>query len=1605
MADYNVNSMETLNTALASSDSNININVTGDFSVTKDITIPAGKTVIINGADSLHRLTRGATGDLIKLSDGAALTISNLIIDVNKSKYPDAGGSLIAGNNTRLILKNGVDLIGNRTPNTNGGAINLGNSVITIDQATIADNEAQNGGAIYVPQKELVNLDVSSTVTFSNNKATTGNAEILKPTDIPVHNAHIKTTQFTSPNKYAYNNDDIGYKWKAPNIYSLGDGWDGAQGLDPDNNVTKKIADGSAQTDNQFQFGLFDDNGNQVATGTNTAAGTVTFTPITFVSPGTYNYTVRELPDPTGKYAADKTEYRAAITITDDGKNDNLPLKGSISWEGGKAPVFVNEKAPATVKIQASKQNKSNSSVITGGTFRFNLIENGKIISTVTNNPDGTIVFPDISYNEIGEHDYEMAEVVDNPPKPGWQYDRHYCSVHISVTKDGSGNLAAKVTYNPELNPNFVNTYTYTESPVGIKDKVIAHGKPLTGGEFEFNIVDKNGNIVGKAQNDKDGNIVFPDINLPAGDYSFEVIPPEDSNGWTFDKPSIPVHVGVKDNGNGTSTPEVTYPADPDFNAYYEPAPAQYHVTAHKVINGWTLPEKSDKQFTFVLRNSDGILTRIQGTDGTIDFGEFETRDNTELTIFEEGADGDGWTLDKTLHNVNVTVTDDGSGQLTAAIDRVPTLVNTYKPSQATTGEEGTPKTKKAVSGGKPLEAGQFTFGVFDAQGNLVTTGTNDVNGDIKFPVGYFDKPGEYDYTVKETTPDGGGYTTDKSSYPYKVIVTDNGKGQLVAEIVQPTPEPAFINTYTTEGSEHILAFKSLQGFTTGQTAPTFRFSLKDKDGNIVKEITSSAGTLDFGTLEYIEPGDYEYTVNEEMPLPDGWTIPVNSYRVIVHMTDDGKGGLIAAVDYPDSNNTAPQFVNTYSTLPVNIGSVISGTPKKTATGKAMTNSQFRFGLYDSNGNLVAVGFNNADGSIRFPLFYSSKLGETDYEVKELTSDGGGWSVDKSSYPVKVNITDDGKGHRTAEVTYPNGTPVFDNVYSSDNADADIKGVVIGHGKTPADGEFEFNVVDDKGNIVGTAHNDDNGNIVFPTLNLPDGDYDYRIVAPPNGNGWTFDVPELPVHVNVTDNGDGTSSSIATYPNGDIFNPIYTAIPANVGNIINNNPSGEIPTKTASGGELSDSRFSFALYDENNNIIAMGFNHADGKIHFPLFFSSKVGNTVYTMREVSVDGNGWITDKSAYPVNVNITDNGDGTLSAKVSYPGGIPVFNNIYNNKPVSEKITAGKVVHGWNNTEKQFSFILKDDKGNVIETAQNKDGQIDFGVLDYTEPGTYSYTIEEENPSVGAGWRSDLRTFPVVVTVTRDEHQNLAASVDYPDGTVPIFDNYYAASDSPINITAKKTAVGKNFEAGQFEFQLTNDDGTIILYAKNDGDGNITFSEFNLPIGDYNFTIHEITPDGDNWTTDKNKYLLHISVIDNGDGTTRAEISYPNGAPVFTNTYELAPVTAKIYANKCVCGTELYPNWFNFGLFDSSGTQISSARNDEDGFVSFPAQSFNKAGVYRFFIKELNISGNGWQCDDKTAGVTVTVSDNGQGTLAARVSYDEGTVPVFTNTYNPCF
>ncbi len=244
-------------------------------------------------------------------------------------------------------------------------------------------------------------------------------------------------------------------------------------------------------------------------------------------------------------------------------------------------------------------------------------------------------------------------------------------------------------------------------------------------------------------------------------------------------------------------------------------------------------------------------------------------------------------------------------------------------------------------------------------------------------------------------------------------------------------------------------------------------------------------------------------------------------------------------------------------------------------------------------------------------------------------------------------------------------------------------------------------------------------------------------------------------------------------------------------------------------------------------------------------------------------------------------------------------------------------------------------------------------------------------------------------------------------PDGLTP--ENYPPAppclqAATAVNLSANKFAVNADLPLGRFEFGVFDQGGNLVASALNGVNGEVIFQAIALTAPDiYAYTIREISPDGDGWETDASEYPAIITVAMSEEGTLIASVSYPQGPPVFTNTFVSeppVPATARLRALKTVYGACLSANQFVFGVFDASGNEAARASNNGNGQITFPALSFDQAGAYPYTIRELNASGNGWVTDTRIFSAIITVAVSEQGQLIATVNYPGG-FPAFVNRY----
>ena len=439
---------------------------------------------------------------------------------------------------------------------------------------------------------------------------------------------------------------------------------------------------------------------------------------------------------------------------------------------------------------------------------------------------------------------------------------------------------------------------------------------------------------------------------------------------------------------------------------------------------------------------------------------------------------------------------------------------------------------------------------------------------------------------------------------------------------------------------------------------------------------------------------------------------------------------------------------------------------------------------------------------------------------------------------------------------------------------------------------------------------------------------------------------------------------------------------------------------------------------------------------------AKPGTYTYLIAEATPSQNdaSWLPgfgySSASYRVTVTVKDSGDGTLSQPavkmeqtytddgvshednpIKVADKIAKITNTYRPKGTSVTLKAKKRFTGGELAGNDFTFQLLDNDGKELQAVQNdKDGKVAFAAIDYATPGDHDYAIKEV-----AGNDStivyDAKDVKVHVKVT-DEKGELKAVATY-DGekAVPTFTNSKPTADATIEAT--KTLRGKDLTAGAFTFGLYQGDTTTvdpIQTVQNDKDGKIKLILTGLTIGEYDYTLKEVAGGDSTITYDSTAVKVHVSVKADGD-KAKATVTYDdrNDAPTFTNKYQPAETSATLTAKKSYVKSDntqatLKGGEFTFDLYEGDLTAeqlkgkqpIQTAKNGEDGTVTFLAINYTKAGEYKYTIAEQKGNLSHVAYDDTVHHAVVTVVDNA-GQLEASVTYDDGetVAPTFKNTY----
>ena len=1329
-----------------------------------------------------------------------------------------------------------------------------------------------------------------------------------------------------------------------------------------------KVLAGKDLTADAFTFGLYDQDGNEDARGTNDKNGKVKLT-VKGLNLGEYDYTLKEVAGSDSTITYDSTEVRVHVSVKAEGDK----AKATVTYDGkNDIPTFKNTYQPAetSVTLAAKKayvKSDSTPAALKGGEFAFDLYEGdltaeqlkGKQpIRSAKNGEDGTVTFPAINYTKAGEYKYTIVEKKGDLSHVTFDDAVHHAAVKVM---DKAGKLDAAVAYDGDKAdaPTFTNTYTAKGSVELTATKVVAvapgftHDTKLKGGEYTFELKDADGKVLDTAKNEADGTVKFTrDFELAdlggaaSKDFAYTIAEkPGAEAGMVYDNHTLTYTVTVTDDGAGTltATPQVTS-GDKTFTNTYRPKETSVTLKATKRFTGGEL---AGSDFTFQLLDKDGsVVQTVQNEkDGKVAFAaiDYATPGDHDYTIKEvKGADSTV-VYDAKGVKVHVKVTDE-KGELKATVTydgekAVPTFTNT-KPTADVTVEA----TK--VLAGKDLTADAFTFGLYDQDGNEDARGTNDKNGKVKLTVKGLNL-GEYDYTLKEEkagqSVDGVAYDAKEVKVHVKVEQNqdDNNKTKVTVTYDGTATAPTFNNTYTAKGSVELTATKTIKvadGFdhTTKPADGEFTFDLKDAAGNVIATAKNDANgkvcfTREFqlSDLDGAASKDFTYTIVEQPGAEPGMVYDNHALTYTVTVTDGGNGALNAKAIVTSASGS-DTFTNTYQPAATGLalGAQKSYVKKDDNTPIVPKVGEFTFDVYEgkmtaeqlAGAKPVRTATNGADGSVNFDAFSYAKPGTYEYTIVERKGDLAYVTYDDAVHHAVVTVVDNA-GTLQASVAYDGADatkPTFTNTYkakaTNSGAIALTKSVDVHDGSYQLKaGDFAFELVGSDGTVLQTQKNDAKGKVYFNELT-----FDHAGTFP-------FTVRE----VQPTDGAPG------------------------------------VPGVTYTG-----KTYTLTCVVKDNN---------DGKL---VVESSTVKPSEGT--ENGVTPNTMTFANSYQP----------GQTSYQIS---GTKVLENA---DPATTRTPA----------DGEFTFALIDvATGQEIDRTTNVGKAFTFKAISYTATGSHAYQVKEVAGQDGTITYSDA-VLDVTVNVTDDGSGQLTATANKTAADLT-FTNTYTPTATTATITGTKALTGRDLAEGEFFFDLKDADGNVVQTVQNGADGTFGFAPLQLDkVGTYVYTVSERAGATANGVTyDTTVFTATVTVTENAEThALEAQVAYSKGgkaadAVAFSNSYAPAATEVKLGASKVLSGEDLKEGQFSFQLKDADGKVLQTAKNAADGTVGFEAISYDKPGTYAYSISEVDDGQKNVTYDAAEHRVTVTVTDDGAGHLVATVTYDGAVAPVFKNTYTP--
>lgn len=676
------------------------------------------------------------------------------------------------------------------------------------------------------------------------------------------------------------------------------------------------------------------------------------------------------------------------------------------------------------------------------------------------------------------------------------------------------------------------------------------------------------------------------------------------------------------------------------------------------------------------------------------------------------------------------------------------------------------------------------------------------------------------------------------------------------------------------------------------------------------------------------------------------------------------------------------------------------------------------------------------------------------YTVREIRRSAGGVNYDSHMGMWQITVTDDLTGQLKAQTRTNAAYPTtFTNTYQAKPvsvqfrahktlADPDHTGIQL------QAGQYEFTCVEDKtGGQVGTVKtNDQRGDVLFDAISYTrPGTYDYTIRETPGDRGGiTYDTTKHHVRVTVTDDGEGRLLADVKYDGGTAipeFTNTYRAQPAT------DTPDAVKAVSASEGNhyKLKGDDFTFTLHRVTapDGVTAEAdqtkANDARGNIRFDQLSFPLPGTYVYTVSERDVTVPGVTKDGTVTTITYTVKDVGhagrlkvvDKTITRSDGKTANGIRFDNTYNPKGVGCTLGGVKTIINADTAtnripqDGEFTFALTSHDGapmpegskDGVKTVTNTGTSFTFGRMDYDKPGTYVYTVTEQagrDPTIGYS----TQAYDVTVTVT-DQGGMFSATADR-QATDVRFDNTYTPAPVDVTVKADKHLTGRDLNDGEFAAELKDSDGNLLQTKRfarvprdaqsdkatnvREGEGTLEFDKLTFDrAGVYTYTVTEQDGNLGGVTYDRTVHTVTVTVTE--DAKTHrlvAAVSYSNGEGgeegiLFRNTYQPGNVMVELAARKNLTGRGLKADEFEFELVDKDGKVIDSARNDKDGDIRFKSLTYGRdnngiddCGEHRYVIRERNTGEKNVTYDRTEHHVTVTVGDDLQGNLTAKVEYD---------------